>query len=173
MKNVTTNEVSQDSLIEIKLAYLTHSSLWPALYYCWLVILTFYNLPLEMCMKSKFMFLFTIILSPNSPSRNINVYFQSLIDKLNQLWSSKNLKYDVLYKLFIVNGLSFYMFNIKTTTNKNNERATFKEDLHVSWILTIRSLFSLCDFRFLWTIDFWVFGCVFFNDILKFQLWWQ
>jgi hypothetical protein len=36
-------------------------------YFCWPVILTVYNLPLGMCMRPEFMFLSTIIPSPNSP----------------------------------------------------------------------------------------------------------
>jgi hypothetical protein len=36
-------------------------------YFCWLVILMVYNLSLGMCMKPEFMFLSTVIPSPNSP----------------------------------------------------------------------------------------------------------
>ena len=43
-------------------------------YSCWSVILTVYNLPLGMCMRQEFMFLSTVILGPNSPGRNIDVY---------------------------------------------------------------------------------------------------
>jgi hypothetical protein len=37
-------------------------------YSCWSVILTVYNLPLGMCMKSEFMFLSMVIPGSNSPS---------------------------------------------------------------------------------------------------------
>jgi hypothetical protein len=36
-------------------------------YSCWLIILTVYNLPPGMCMRSEFMFLSNVILSPSSP----------------------------------------------------------------------------------------------------------
>ena len=41
------------------------------------------------------MFLSTIIPSPNSLGRNIDVCLQPLIDELAQLWSSRALTYDV------------------------------------------------------------------------------
>jgi hypothetical protein len=69
-----------------------------ASYSCWPVILSVYNLPPWMCMRSKFIFLSTVILDPNSPRQNIDVCLCSLIDKLKQLWSSGTLTYDVLRK---------------------------------------------------------------------------
>ena len=39
-------------------------------YSCWPVILMVYNLPLEVCMRSEFMFLSTVIPGLNSPSRD-------------------------------------------------------------------------------------------------------
>jgi hypothetical protein len=53
-----------------------------ASYPCWLVILTVYNLPLYMCLRSEFMFLSTIILDPNSPGQNIDICLRLLIDEL-------------------------------------------------------------------------------------------
>jgi len=44
-------------------------------YSCWPVILTVYNLPLGMCMRSEFMFLSMVIPGPSSPGRNIDVVF--------------------------------------------------------------------------------------------------
>jgi hypothetical protein len=67
-------------------------------YSCWLVILMVYNLPSGMCMRSEFVFLSTIIPSPNSMDRNIYVYLRPLIDELKQLWSSKTMMYDVSRK---------------------------------------------------------------------------
>ena len=69
-----------------------------ALYFCWPVIFTIYNLSPGICMRSKFMFLSTVILSPNSPGQNIDVCLQRLIDELTQLWSSGTLTYDVSTK---------------------------------------------------------------------------
>jgi hypothetical protein len=42
-------------------------------YSCWSVILTVYNLPPGMCIRSEFMFLSMVILGPSSPVRNIDV----------------------------------------------------------------------------------------------------
>jgi len=41
-----------------------------ASYSCWAVILTVYNLPPKMCMRPEFMFLYTVILGPNSLVRD-------------------------------------------------------------------------------------------------------
>jgi len=67
-------------------------------YSCWPVILTVYNMPPGMCMRPKFMFLFTVIPGPSSPGWNINVCLRSLIDELAQLWSSRALTYDISRK---------------------------------------------------------------------------
>ena len=48
-------------------------------YSCWLVILTIYNLPPGICMRSKFIFLSTVIPDPNSSGQNIDVYLQPLL----------------------------------------------------------------------------------------------
>jgi hypothetical protein len=41
-------------------------------YSCWPEILMVYNLPSEMCIRPGFMFLFTVIIDPNSPGHNID-----------------------------------------------------------------------------------------------------
>jgi len=69
-----------------------------ALYSCWPVILTVYNLPPGMCMRPEFMFLSTVIPGPSSPGWNIDVCLRPLIDELAQLWSSGTLTYDILRK---------------------------------------------------------------------------
>ena len=53
-----------------------------ASYYCWPIMLMVYNLPPEICMRTKFIFLSTIIPDLNSSGRNIDIYLQPLIDKL-------------------------------------------------------------------------------------------
>ncbi|KAL0309090.1 UNVERIFIED_CONTAM: hypothetical protein Sradi_5851300 [Sesamum radiatum] len=55
-------------------------------YSCWPVIITPYNLPPGMCMKSEYMFLTMVIPDPSNPKRLIDVYLQPLIDELLQLW---------------------------------------------------------------------------------------
>jgi hypothetical protein len=49
-------------------------------------------------MRSEFMFLFTVIPSPNSLGQNIDVCLRLLIGELKQLWSSGALTYDVSRK---------------------------------------------------------------------------
>ncbi|KAL0384767.1 UNVERIFIED_CONTAM: hypothetical protein Sradi_2871000 [Sesamum radiatum] len=49
---------------------------------CWSVILTPYNIPPEMCMKSEFMFLTLVIPGLSNPKRLIDVYMQPLIEEL-------------------------------------------------------------------------------------------
>jgi len=48
------------------------------------MVLMVYNLPLSMCMRSKLMFLFMVIPSPDSPGRNIDICLRPLIDELKQ-----------------------------------------------------------------------------------------
>jgi hypothetical protein len=51
-------------------------------YSYWPVILTVYNFPPGMCMRPKFMFLFTVIPGQSSPGRNKDVCLRPLIDEL-------------------------------------------------------------------------------------------
>ncbi|CAH9075324.1 unnamed protein product, partial [Cuscuta epithymum] len=66
-----------------------------ASYSCWPVILTTYNLPPGMCMKSPYMFLSLIIPGPMCPKKKIDVYLQPLIDELKHLWDEGSITYDV------------------------------------------------------------------------------
>ena len=72
--------------------------LFAVFYFCWSVIFTVYNLLPGMCMRSEFMFLFTVISGLSSPGRNIDVCFRPLIDELAQLWFSGFLIYDISRK---------------------------------------------------------------------------
>ncbi|KAL0297753.1 UNVERIFIED_CONTAM: hypothetical protein Sradi_6827400 [Sesamum radiatum] len=56
------------------------------IYSCWPVILTPYNLPPGMCMKPEYLFLTLVIPGLSSPKRRIDVYLESLIEELLQLW---------------------------------------------------------------------------------------
>ena len=67
-------------------------------YSCWLVILTIYNLPSEMCIRLEFMFLSIVILGPSSLGQNVDVCLRSLIDELMRQWSSIALTYDISRK---------------------------------------------------------------------------
>jgi hypothetical protein len=72
--------------------------LFVAPYSYWPVILAVYNLPPRICMRPEFMFLSTVIPTPNSLRWNIDACLWPLIDELTQLWSSKTLTYDVSMK---------------------------------------------------------------------------
>ena len=66
-------------------------------YSCLLVIVTPYNLPLELCMTAPYIFLTCIILGPHNRKAKIDVYLQSLIEELRILWADV-LTYDVSSK---------------------------------------------------------------------------
>jgi tnp2 family transposase len=61
----------------------------------WPVILTPYNLPPWMCMKTPYMFLTVIAPGPNNPRQNIDIYLQPFIKELKILWIDGILTYDV------------------------------------------------------------------------------
>ena len=63
-------------------------------YSCWPVIVTPYNLPPGMCMKSQYMFL-TLICPPKNPKKNIDVFLQPLIEELKELWVNGFATFDV------------------------------------------------------------------------------
>ena len=67
-------------------------------YSSWLVILTPYNLPLEMCMKEQYMFLIVIVLRPRNSKDKLDVYLQPLISKLQALWEIGVETYDISRK---------------------------------------------------------------------------
>ncbi|XP_015960485.1 uncharacterized protein LOC107484411 [Arachis duranensis] len=64
-------------------------------YSCWPIIVTPYNLPPSMCMKTPYMFLSMIIPGPRNPKTRIDVYLQPLIDELKLLWEDSVLTYDI------------------------------------------------------------------------------
>ena len=62
------------------------------------IILTPYNLPLEMCMKEQYMFLTVIVPSPRNSKNKLDVYLQPLISKLQALWEIVVETYDISRK---------------------------------------------------------------------------
>ncbi|XP_004513291.1 uncharacterized protein [Cicer arietinum] len=81
-------------------------------YFCWLVILTPYNLPPEMCMTKPKLFLTCLIPGPYNPKQNIDVYLQPLIDDLQRLWSNGILTYDISTKQnFIMKACLMWTIN--------------------------------------------------------------
>ncbi|XP_010480743.1 PREDICTED: uncharacterized protein LOC104759533 [Camelina sativa] len=63
-------------------------SLWP-------VIITPYNLPPDMCMRSEYLFLTILNSGPNHPRAGIDVFLQPLIEELKELWSNGVEAYDI------------------------------------------------------------------------------
>ena len=64
-------------------------------YSSWPIILTPYNLPPWLCMKSEYMFLTVIVPGPNNPKFKIDIFLQPLIEELKQLWNMGVETYDV------------------------------------------------------------------------------
>ncbi|CAH9097982.1 unnamed protein product [Cuscuta europaea] len=62
---------------------------------CWPVMLTPYNLPPDMCMKSHFIFLTLICPGPSDPKKRIDIYLQPLIEEMKELWAIGTPTYDV------------------------------------------------------------------------------
>ncbi|KAA0066001.1 uncharacterized protein E5676_scaffold120G00360 [Cucumis melo var. makuwa] len=56
-------------------------------YSMWPVVLLSYNLPPWKCMKETNFFMSLLILGPQSPGREIDVYLQPLIEELKELWT--------------------------------------------------------------------------------------
>ena len=65
----------------------------------WPVILIPYNLPPWMCMKRSSFMLSLVIPGPRSPSDDIDVYLQPLIEELKELWEVGVKTYDVSTKM--------------------------------------------------------------------------
>lgn len=63
-----------------------------------LVIIVLYNLPLEMCMSTPYIFLTLIILGLHDPSKKIDVFLQLFIDELKILQEIDILIYDIATK---------------------------------------------------------------------------
>ncbi|GKU94092.1 hypothetical protein SLEP1_g7626 [Rubroshorea leprosula] len=86
-------------------------------YSCWPVFLTVYNLPSELCMKSKHLFLAMIIAGPKSPRKNIDVMLRPLIDELKELWTNGELRFPDGYASNIarcVNMQELRLFGMKS-----------------------------------------------------------
>jgi hypothetical protein len=67
-------------------------------YSIWPVMLVPYNLPPWMCMKRASFMLSLLIPGPNSPTNDIDVYLQPLIEELKELWEVGVETYDVSSK---------------------------------------------------------------------------
>ncbi|XP_026435853.1 uncharacterized protein LOC113333648 [Papaver somniferum] len=67
-------------------------------YSCWPVILHPYNFAHSYCMLREFSMLALLISGPRAPGKDIDVYLQSLIDVLKQLWNVGAITYDAFTK---------------------------------------------------------------------------
>ncbi|GKF56495.1 hypothetical protein Tco_0166835, partial [Tanacetum coccineum] len=61
-------------------------------YSMWPVILTTYSTPPWICMKESSFMLTCLILSPKSPSKDMDVYLQPLVKELKTLWNKAGVK---------------------------------------------------------------------------------
>ena len=66
-------------------------------YSCWPIIVTPYNLPLEMCMTKSYMYLACVVPGTDNPKAGIDVFLEPLIDDLKRLWI-RELTYDISTK---------------------------------------------------------------------------
>jgi hypothetical protein len=64
----------------------------------WSILLVPYNLPHWMCMKQMSFILSLVILGPSSPSMDIDVYLQPLIDEVQELWNVRVRTFDASKK---------------------------------------------------------------------------
>ena len=55
-------------------------------YSMWPVVLTAYNLPPWLCMKDSYFILTLLILGPQAPGKDMDVFLRLLIDELQDLW---------------------------------------------------------------------------------------
>ncbi|CAM8982996.1 unnamed protein product [Rhodiola kirilowii] len=67
-------------------------------YSCWPVMVTPYNLPPWMCLKTRFMWLTILILGPTNPKKRIVMYLRPLVDDLKFLWNVGIETYDASRK---------------------------------------------------------------------------
>ncbi|CAM8979456.1 unnamed protein product [Rhodiola kirilowii] len=64
-------------------------------YSVWPVMVTPYNLPPWLCMKTRFIWLTILIPGPSSPKKRLDIYLRPLIDDLLHLWNVGVDTYDV------------------------------------------------------------------------------
>ncbi|XP_042964595.1 uncharacterized protein LOC122298807 [Carya illinoinensis] len=81
-------------------------------YSIWPVILVPYNLPPWLCMKDQFFMTSLIIPGPKSPSNDIDVYLQPLVDELLEFWEHGVPTYDASTKeTFVLHAALMWTIN--------------------------------------------------------------
>ncbi|XXG53134.1 hypothetical protein AAC387_Pa03g1281 [Persea americana] len=76
-------------------------------YSMWPVILMPYNLPPWMCMKDPFFMMSLLILGPQAPGKEIDVYLRPLVDELKELWEIGVMTYDAHSEKNLLNACSY------------------------------------------------------------------
>ncbi|XP_021768464.1 uncharacterized protein LOC110732769 [Chenopodium quinoa] len=81
-------------------------------YSTWPVLLTIYNLPPWLCMKSRYIMLSLLISGPKQPGNDIDVYLAPLIEDLKLLWNEGVSMYDAYSKTnFTLRAMIFCTIN--------------------------------------------------------------
>ena len=81
-------------------------------YSTWPVLLTIYNLPPWLCMKSRYIMLSLLISGPKQPGNDIDVYLAPLIEDLKLLWNEGVQMFDAYSKTnFTLRAMIFCTIN--------------------------------------------------------------
>ncbi|GAA0148300.1 hypothetical protein LIER_07782 [Lithospermum erythrorhizon] len=87
-------DLASDGFNSFRIMNINHST-WP-------IVLMVYNLFLWLCMKKSFFILSVLINGPKSLGNKIDVYMQSLIEDLKELWTNDVKTYDASPKCIFV-----------------------------------------------------------------------
>ncbi|XP_063941378.1 uncharacterized protein LOC135149567 [Daucus carota subsp. sativus] len=74
-------------------------------YSCWPVLMSIYNLPPWLCMKTKYIMLCLLISGPKEPGNDIDVFLQPLIEDLQNLWTGKQVYDAYKREYFLLRGI--------------------------------------------------------------------
>jgi hypothetical protein len=127
-------------------------------YSIWAVMLTVYNLPPWMCMKSQNLMLSLIIPGPSDPGKNIDVYLRPLVDDLKDLWNEGIRVYDASKKetfqlhatlLWTINDFPAYGKLSGWATNGNLACPICNKDTSFRYLKYGRKVCFMCHRRWL------------------------
>ncbi|XP_074359752.1 uncharacterized protein LOC141699834 [Apium graveolens] len=74
-------------------------------YSSWPVLLSIYNLPPWLCMKRRYIRLCLLVSGPTEPENDIDMFLQSLIEDLQELWCGKQMHNAYKKESFMLRGL--------------------------------------------------------------------
>jgi hypothetical protein len=128
-------------------------------YSIWAVmLLTVYNLPSWMCLKSPNLMLSQIIPGSSDPGKNIDVYLQPLVDDLKDLWNEGIRVYDASKKetfqlhatlLWTINDFPMYRKLSGWVTNENLVCPICNKDILLRCLKYGRKVCYMCHCRWL------------------------